>query len=254
VNPLASHGSHHRKGWYKCACCPPNVARTFASLGQYAFASSPDDVYVNLYAACAADLDVGRGNVRVELAGDYPWDGRVAVRVAESTAGAFALRLRQPGWCEGPVAVRVNGAPQPAAAERGYLVVRRTWRAGDRVELDLPMPVRRLAGHPYIEETAGRVALSRGPIVYCVEQADITAKVPALRLPPDAELRPERAPLLGGAAILRGAAAAVVVPSTAPLYGGAAPRAAEPAALTAVPYCAWDNREPGAMRVWLPVA
>ena len=230
------------------------MARTFASLGQYAFATSPADVHVNLYASGSADLDVGRGKVRLELSGDYPWDGRVTVKVADTTAGTFALRLRRPGWCAEAPAVRVNGAPQPAASERGYLVVRRDWRAGDRVELDLPMPVRRMESHPFVEDTAGRVALSRGPIVYCVEQADVAAKLPALRLPADAELRPERGLLLGGATVLRGTAAAIVVPPAAPLYAGAAPRATEPAAVTAVPYATWDNREPGAMRVWLPTA
>jgi DUF1680 family protein len=254
VNPLASHGAHHRKDWYGCACCPPNVARTFASLGQYAFATSPADVHVNLYASGSADLDVGRGKVRLELSGDYPWDGRVTVKVADTTAGTFALRLRRPGWCAEAPAVRLNGAPQPAASERGYLVVRRDWRAGDRVELDLPMPVRRMESHPFVEATAGRVALSRGPIVYCVEQADVVAKLPALRLPANAELRPERGLLLGGATVLRGTAAAIVVPPAAPLYAGADPRATEPTAVTAVPYATWDNREPGAMRVWLPTA
>jgi DUF1680 family protein len=254
VNPLASHGSHHRKEWYACACCPPNVARTFASLGQYAFSSSPADVYVNLYAAASADLEVARGRVRLDLTGDYPWDGRVAVTVADNTAGAFALRLRRPGWCADAVSLRVNGAPAPTAEERGYLVVRREWRPGDRVELALPMPVRRLEGHPYIEQTRGRVALSRGPIVYCVEQKDVSAPLPALRLPAVADLQPERTSVLGGATQLRGPAEAVVVPASLPLYARPAPRATEPAVLIAVPYCAWDNREPGAMRVWLPVA
>jgi DUF1680 family protein len=254
VNPLASRGTHHRQDWYRCACCPPNVARTFAGLGRHAFATSADDVYVNLYAASAADLDVGRGKARLRLAGAYPWDGRVTITVDETTAGAFALRLRKPGWCDGPAAVRVNGAPPAATAERGYLVVRRDWRPGDRVELDLPMPVRRIEGHPYVEQTAGRVALGRGPIVYCVEQADVSAPLPALRLPAAAELRPEREASLGGAVVLRGSARALVVGEGAPLYAGAGARAAQAVPLTAVPYGAWDNRVAGAMRVWLPTA
>jgi DUF1680 family protein len=253
VNPLASRGAHHRKDWYRCACCPPNVARTFASLGRHAFATSADDVYVNLYAAGRADLDVGRGRVRLELAGDYPWDGRVRITVTDTTAGAFALRLRQPGWCDGSAAVRVNGAPQGPPLERGYLVVRRDFRAGDTVELDLPMPVRRIQGHPYVEQTAGRVALGRGPIVYCVEQGDVASPVAGLRLPAAAELRPERDPSLGGAAVLRGSARAVTVDADAPLYG-VATRDTRAVPFTAVPYATWDNREPGAMRVWLPTS
>ncbi|MFN8091931.1 MAG: glycoside hydrolase family 127 protein [Vicinamibacteria bacterium] len=253
VNPLASRGTHHRKDWYRCACCPPNVARTFAALGRHAFATSESDVYVNLYAAATADLDVGHGRARLTLAGDYPWDGRVRITVAGTTAGSFGLRLRKPAWCAGEVALRVNGAPQPAVAERGHLVVRRDWRAGDTVELDLPMPVRRIEGHPYVEQTAGRVALARGPIVYCVEQRDVAAPVPALRLPAASALRAEREAGPGGTAVLRGRAQAVVVDPGAPLYGsGGAPR--REVALTAVPYATWDNRAPGAMRVWLPTA
>jgi hypothetical protein len=253
VNPLASHGDHHRKPWFDCACCPPNVARTLASLGQYAYATGPQDVYVNLYAAGSADLAVGQGRLQLEVASQYPWDGRVALTVRESSAGSFALRLRQPGWCGEGASLRVNGEPQPAAGgERGYLVVRREWRAGDRVELDLPMPVRRLAAHPLVEEAAFRVALSRGPIVYCVEQGDVVPRLPALRLPRTAPFWAETSPLLGGATVLRGEALAIAAAAAeGPLYAPVSPRRLEPVALTAVPYCAWDNRSAGAMRVWI---
>ena len=255
MNPLASHGHHHRKPWYDCACCPPNVARTLASLGRYAYATGPDALYVNLYAAGSADLELGKGRVQLELASEYPWDGRVALTVRESSAGAFALRLRQPGWCGEGVSLRVNGEAQPAAArERGYLVLRREWRGGDRVLLELPMPVRRLAAHPLVEEAAERVALSRGPIVYCVEQADVAPRLPTLRLPRTAQLRPERSEALGGATVLRGEALAVPAVAGEPLYAPAVPRTLEPAAFTAVPYSAWDNRAAGPMRVWIASA
>jgi len=255
VNPLASHGGHHRKPWYDCACCPPNVARTFASLGRYAYASGPQDVYVQLYAAGSAELQLGAGRVRLEVASDYPWDGRVALTVAGAPAGAFALRLREPGWCAGSAQVSVNGEAQSRAArERGYLVLRRDWRAGDRVQLELPLPVRRLEAHPLVEQAAGRVALARGPIVYCVEQADTSAPVGALRLPREAVLRPEPLPALGGVPALTGEALALEVAEDAPLYAASAPRHGRSVPFRAVPYCAWDNREAGPMRVWLPTA
>lgn len=252
VNPLASHGDHHRKPWYACACCPPNVARTLATIGRHAYATGPADLYVNLYAAGQADLDVGRGRVRLDVASRYPWDGRVTLAVQESSAGPFALRLRQPGWCGEGVSLRLNGQPQPLAArERGYLVLRREWREGDRVELELPMSVRRLAAHPLVDEAAGRVALSRGPIVYCMEQEDVAAQLSALRLPDTASLRAEASDRLGGATLLRGEALAVPAAVGGPLYAPASPRRLEPAAFTAVPYCAWDNRAAGPMRVWI---
>ncbi len=254
VNPLASRGSHHRQPWFECACCPPNVARTLASLGRYAYATGPEDLYVNLYAAGGAELRLAGGAALIEIESQYPWEGRVALRVRECPDRPFALRLRQPGWCSDPVSLSVNGEPQQACVrQRGYLVLRREWRAGDRVELDLPMPVRRLQAHPLLEEATGRVALSRGPIVYCVEQADVAAPLGALRLPRDAVLRAEPSPMLGGVTVLRGDAIAVRS-EAAPLYEPVAPRRSEPTGLTAVPYGAWDNRQPGAMRVWIAEA
>jgi uncharacterized protein len=253
VNPLASHGSHHRKAWYDCACCPPNVARLVATLGGYAYATGERDVFLNLYLAGSADVDLPKGRVRLEVDSQYPWDGRVTLNVRESTAGEFALRLRVPGWCDGTVGLKVNGEAPAARREKGYLVLSRAWRGGDRVELDLPMPIRRLRGHPLIEDTADRVALSRGPIVYCVEQADTAAPLPTLRLPQGAGLRPERSDLLGGVTVLRGAAAALAVPSERRLYADA-PGSEGAAELVAVPYCTWDNRQAGPMRVWLATA
>jgi DUF1680 family protein len=255
VNPLASHGGHHRKPWYECACCPPNVARTFASLGRYAYATGAADVYVNLYAAGSAELRTGAGRVRLEVASDYPWDGRVILTLAEAPSGAFALRLREPGWCAGAAQLGVNGeAPPRAVRERGYLVLRRDWRAGDRVQLELPLPVRRIEAHPLDEQAAGRVALARGPIAYCVEQADSKLPVGALRLPREAALAPLRLPELGGAVALSGEALALELAPGAPLYSATPARRQGSVPFRAVPYCVWDNREAGPMRVWLPTA
>jgi len=252
VNPLASRGGHHRQPWFDCACCPPNLARTLASLGQYAYATSPHDVYLNLYAAGTAELETGRGRVLVETQSQYPWEGKVALAVKETSAGPFALRLRQPGWCTDPVTVRVNGEAAPATPrERGYLVLRRDWKPGDTVELELPMPVRRVQAHPWVEGSAGRFALCRGPIVYCLEQADASAPLPSLRLPRAGALRAEALPALGGAVVLHGEAAAVQAGSDDPLYAPLAEPRLEPARFAAVPYAAWDNREGGAMRVWI---
>lgn len=255
VNPLASTGSHHRKPWYDTACCPPNVSRLVATVGGYAYATGERDVFVNLYLAGSADVELPKGRVQVEVDSAYPWGGRVTLAIRETTAGDFALRLREPGWCGGPMSVRVNGETPPTLRrEKGYVVISRAWRAGDRVELDLPMSIRRLQGHPLIEETSGRVALSRGPIVYCVEQADVGAPLATVRLPGTAPLRAERSDRLAGATLLRGEASAVAVPSGGRLYGETtgAP-ATTGASITAVPYCVWDNGEAGPMRVWLAV-
>jgi hypothetical protein len=246
VNPLASMGSHHRQPWYQTACCPPNLARTIAGLGGYAYAVSDRDVYVNLFVQGTADT----GLARLEVTTDYPWDGRVAIALHDPRLSA--LRVRVPGWCAGRVPVRVNGQDQAATASAGYLVIRTTWQDGDRVELELPMPVRRLQSHPMAAETVGRVALARGPLVYCVEQCDHEAPVSTLVLPGTAELGlgPAEPRLLGARRLVGTAAARTDAPSDE-LYREARPHRDRAVKLTAVPYAFWDNREAGPMQVWI---
>ncbi len=259
VNPLASDGSLRRRPWYLVACCPPNLARTLAALPGYLFSSSsePDAgeaVWLHQYVAC----EVAVGGARLAVRTEYPWAGRVEVEV--QSAATFGLRLRMPGWC-GAARLSVNGTEAEVAGRPGaYVEVRRTWDPGDVVCLDLPMPVRRLAAHPSVLENAGRVALARGPLIYCVEQADGGSLDPRLvQLPAGAAVaarwRPE---LLGGVTVLETKAEAVR-PDPAwegALYreaGSVAAAAVTPlsAGLTAIPYFAWANREPGRMQVWL---
>lgn len=254
VNPLASDGTHHRRPWYGTACCPPNLARVIATLGGYAYATSERALYVNLYLQGQVAATLGGGQARVEVETDYPWDGRVALRVAEAPGAGFALRLRAPAWCTGPIGLRVNGSAEAARREQGYLVMARALRSGDRIELDLPMPVRRVEADPRVEEAAGRVALQRGPLVYCVEQVDQDRALATLALAQTAAPRSERAPsVLGG--VMRLVAEAVAFepePAEGSLYHESPyPRRSRPATLTAVPYGTWDNRTAGPMKVWV---
>jgi len=174
--------------------------------------------------------------------------------VAEAPKDGFGLRLRAPLWCTGSIGVSLNGADAAAPRERGYLVMTRPLRAGDRVVLDLPMPVKRIEADPRVEEAAGRVALQRGPLVYCAEQVDHDQPLALLALPPGAAVRAERTPsLLGG--VVRLVADAVAFepdPVEGALYRESkAPRPPRPATLTAVPYGTWDNRAAGPMKVWV---
>jgi DUF1680 family protein len=239
-NPLASdvgidwqHG-HHRQEWFGCACCPPNVTRTLAALGGYAYAASDDGVSVNLYIGGDAHAQVNGQTVSLHVTTNYPWDGRVQIAVTPETEAAFAFRLRVPAWCEGGASVQVNGAVMDASLEQGYLVVHRSWKPGDVVTLELPMAVRKVAAHPSVKEDRGCVALMRGPLVYCVEDADNDNAVPELGLP------------LHGA----GEIPVEAVWPAGRLYQTTQPSVSH--SLTAVPYYAWDNRAPGAMRVWIP--
>ena len=259
-NPLADDGTHRRRPWFGCACCPPNVARLLASLPGYLYGLSDDAVWVHLYAQSAATFDLGDRTVRISQHTDYPWEGGVEVSV-EGGGGEFALMLRLPAWCEEGCTLEVNGEALDAPFSPGsYAEIRRTWRAGDTVHLNLPMPVRRVACHPYVAENAGRVALTRGPLLYCVEGADNPGLDPRdLVLPTDEEPCASPAPsLLGGVVALDGGAEILAPDRTWEdrLYRTACPEPdgrpqAAPTTVRAVPYYAWANRDPGPMRVWL---
>ena len=244
VNPLASRGGHHRKEWYGTACCPVNVVRFLPSLPGYVYATNDDGVFVNLYAQSDATVPVKGQKVRISQDTRYPWDGKIKLTLHPQRAGPFSVFLRIPEWVEpNTVKLTVNGdriahVPQ----NNGYAPVRVVWKDGDTIELDLPMPVKRAKAHPKVEANQGRIALQRGPVVYCLEAVDNGGNVSRLALPPDAELTTEhRADLLGGVTVIKGKALARTQSG-----------AAEAVDFTAVPYHAWDHRQPGEMMVWMP--
>jgi len=253
-NPLASAGNHHRQDWFGCACCPPNLARLLASLGQYAFSTAPAALYVHLYAAGECRTEVDGTAVRLAVDTKYPWDGAVRIAVESDTPRRFAMHLRIPGWCQA-WSVKVNGrSVGDARVAKGYLCLRREWQSGDTVELDLAMPVERVAAHPGVAADVGKVALRRGPVVYCLEACDNPSGL-AVLLPRRAKLTARFVPgLLGGVSVIEGQGLAVAAKGWASeLYRPASEVETRPVRLRAIPYYAWDNRQPGAMAVWLPV-
>ena len=252
VNPLASRGDHHRQPWFDCACCPPNIARLIASLGGYIYSQGTAEVAVHLYVQSEARLRIGPQTVTIRQETGYPWDGRVRLSLGLAEPADFTLKLRVPGWCP-RARLALRGEEVPLELERGYARLRRTWRDGDVVELELEMPIERLYADPRVSADSGRVALQRGPIVYCLEQVDNGPDLAALRLPRAARLVPRFEPdLLGGVVTLVGDALRCVVDEDG-LYRTHPPRLA-PAPLRAVPYCVWDNRSPGEMLVWIAEA
>lgn len=257
VNPLASQGTHHREPWFFCPCCPPNISRVLASLGNYFYSTGASDLWVHLYAQNQASLAVDGVPVDLQVTTDYPWDGAVRLELRPETAHSFALHLRVPGWCN-DWKVQVNGAPVDGDALRnGYLTLERRWSPDDVVEMEFAMPVQAVWAHPAVRQMQGRIALQRGPIVYCLEGVDHPdiENLDRIALDPaqiGAFRAEHRADLLGGVTVLQGPAQLIDDRDwdASTLYRRNQPPKLRPITVTAVPYSVWDNRAPGEMRVW----
>lgn len=252
-NPLASRGGVTRQEWFGCACCPPNLARLLAALGQYVYSAADADVAVHLYMQNTAKVTVQGQPVTLRQETAYPWSGSISIGMDLEVPATFALHLRVPGWCR-DAELRINGKSMDLAGTvvRGYARIGREWRGGDKVELSLNMPVERVYAHPRVADDRGRVALQRGPLVYCLEEEDNAVDPDTVFLPRSAPLEAhtdER--LLDGVVTIGGAATvADVSPWDGALYRPLAAGSSR-RTITAVPYYAWDNRGPGAMRVWI---
>ncbi|MBI3922008.1 MAG: glycoside hydrolase family 127 protein [Armatimonadetes bacterium] len=251
-NPLASLGNHHRQQWFGCACCPPNVARLLASLGQYVYSTGAVSLYTHLYVGGQATTQVAGQQVTLTQETNYPWDGDVSLRLAVAQPTEFDLMLRIPRWCS-QYAISVNGKAVTTTMSRGYVEIRRTWKDGDTAELTLSMPVERVVAHPKVLSDVGKVALQRGPIVYCLEECD-NPNVLSLRVPKQAKLTTRfDKRLLGGMSVVEGEAMSPSMTGwKGKLYTKAEDVKIKPVRFRAIPYFAWDNREPGAMAVWVP--
>ncbi|MBB6734187.1 glycoside hydrolase family 127 protein [Cohnella zeiphila] len=237
VNPLASKGDHHRVEWFGTSCCPTNLVRYLPSIGQYAYARTDDGLAVNQFLNGEAEFEAGGGlRVKLKQTTNYPWDGKVELAVNPERTGSFVVRLRVPGWCRG-YKLKVGGesvSGAEALTDRGYLVLDREWSPGDSIVLELDMPVEAVRARAEVEADRGRMAVQRGPVVYCVEQADnpdLTYDDFTLsaREPLHLHYRPD---LLGGVTVLAGKE-----------------HSGKPCVL--IPYYAWDNREAGFMQVWI---
>ena len=250
--PLASWGDFERSPWFGVPCCPTTIARFVPSIGQYIYSRSADGLWVNLFAASEADAELEGGRVRLTQTSGYPWKGDVTIEVAPDAPREFTLHVRMPGWARNP-SLRVNGASVTPAVARGYAAIHRTWRKGDRVELSLPMPVERLAAHPNVLHSRGKVAIRRGPLVYALEEADNPVPLRRTILPRNAAFETPFDPELAGGVVritTQGLLRAEL-DWEGRLYQPAAASAAKPVALSAVPYAIWGNRGMGEMIVWI---
>jgi DUF1680 family protein len=264
-NPLSSdgkyrfnQGSTQRAPWFGVACCPGNVVRFLPSFPGYVYAFEGDALYVNLFVAGRGDVDMGGRKVIVRQQTRYPWDGKVKIILGPQPEGEFTVAVRIPGWARGEVipgdlyrffdkvearpTLKVNDNEMVLDTTDGFTRVRRVWSEGDTIALEMPMPVRRIAARKEVAADLGRVALQRGPLVYCAEWPDQPGRhVLNLLLPDETPLKPEwRSDLLGGVMVLRGRMQALQADGTFKEQD-----------FTAIPYYAWANRGPGEMVVWI---
>jgi DUF1680 family protein len=252
-NPLESAGDRERSEYFEVACCPANLARLLARLPGLVYARSAESVFVNLFVGSRARIPVAGEEIALRQRTRYPWEGEVRLEISPPRPVKFAVRIRIPAWAasgttpgglyafrpasgRAAVRLRVNGRAVPLREDKGYAVIAREWRAGDRMELDLPMPVLRVHADSRVAADRGRVALQRGPLVYCLEGAGNGGHVLDLTLPAGSRVAARYEPaLLGGVEVLRGIA----------LQRGRRER------FTAIPYFAWANRGKSEMTVWM---
>lgn len=259
-NPLESMGQHERQRWFGCACCPGNITRFMASVPLYMYATQANDIYVNLYIQSKARLTTEANQVTLEQTTAYPWEGKVTLTVTPETEQEFALRLRIPGWAQdspvptdlyaftgkaGAYSVSVNGKKVHARLYDGYATIHRRWKAGDVVEVDLPMDVRRVKANDKVEDDRGKLAIERGPIVFCLEGKDQPDGHVFNKFIPDGTPMTASydADLLNGVVVLTGTAKEVEKDGTV-----------KDVAFKAIPYSTWNNRGADQMAVWIPAS
>ena len=252
TNPLSSHGQHHRQPWFGCACCPTNVVRFIPQVGGYFYASTASSLWVNLYASNQATVSMGEQMVNIHQESNYPWQGWTKLTLEPDKTNDFQLCLRQPNWAK-QVGLKLNGQIlEITSNSNGYLEITRAWRAGDVVEVNFDMSVERIIANPQAKANNGKLALRRGPLVYCLEATDNDGSVRDIALPRNSPLKAKFEPnLLDGVVILQGPAnRRISADWGTELYKTAS--LDQETQITAIPYFAWDNRESGQMAVWLP--
>ena len=261
-NPLTSYGQHKRSPWFTCACCPSNVTRFVPSVPGYVYATQGNDLYINLFVQNEAEIQTDSQVVHIKQETDYPWNGKIVIAIDPEKAKTFTISVRIPGWARNqPVPsdlysylkasdekprLQVNGTPLDFTVENGFVHIEGKWKKGDTIALELPMPIRRVLSQKKVEENTGRVALERGPLVYCAEWVDNQGYVSNIVLQDDAVLEPQfRENLINGMIRLHGKTTALKYDKD-----GKTPIKTKQG-LVAIPYYAWAHRGQGEMIVWL---
>ena len=264
-NPLASTGRGSRREWFGTACCPANIARLIASLGDYVYAKNETGIWVNLFVGSDTKLNIGKNEVAVKMETNYPLDGKVKINIDPVKPASFALHIRKPGWCSGtavpgnlynytgidaissPISFTVNGKPAEFTEANGYYIINRGWKKGDVVDYDMAMKVKQVASREEIKTNQGRIALQRGPLVYCIEGADNDGKALNIVFPPNTIIKEEPFTVLNEKVI----ALKMNLPAVVINADGLGLQTVKKD-IIAIPYYTWCNRGKNQMQVWLP--
>ena len=262
-NPLASVGNNARKDWFGTACCPSNIARLIASIGNYIYGYNAQELWVNLYVGSKTNLNIGKTVVPIEMKTNYPWDGKVSISFQPKTKTTFGLKLRIPGWLLGEASpgglynftkadtskytVLLNGKPIESTVEKGYISIQRQWKAGDTIQINLPMVVQRIESRKEVKANMQRVALQRGPLLYCVEAADNAGNTSTVVLPRNSVIN-----TISGNVLSEKIIALETMGNALNISTDGQTVQTLPVKITSIPYYTWSNRGKGQMQVWLP--
>jgi DUF1680 family protein len=264
-NPLESKGQHSRSAWFGCACCPSNICRFIPSVPGYVYAKKGTELYVNLFMNNSATVDLNGEHINIEQVTDYPWSGKIVIKVNPEKGKVFSMMIRIPGWANNQVVpsdlyhfksadqskvfIKVNNRNSKYDVKNGYAVISREWKKGDQLSVELPMPVREIVAHDAIKDDTGKVALQRGPLVYCAEWPDTSdGHILNLYLDRENSYSTEYLPqLLNGVTIIKS-----VINNPDKNKNETVKDNLQ--SFTAIPYYAWANRGKGEMAVWIPLA
>ena len=244
-----------RQKWFGCACCPPNIARLLSSLAGYAFEENEHELYVNLYTGGVLNTRKNGRENQITFETDYPWNGQVKITMENQEDTEFTLALRIPGWCSS-CSLKINGEEVEAVPEKGYVLLNKVWKNEDNILLEMDMPVRLVEANPKVREDIGKAVVMRGPLVYCLEEADNGPQLQQIYLKEEPKFCTEFQPeLLKGVVTIKAEGKRVSSHGWEGegLYRTYTGKQFEDAELKFIPYYAWTNRTPGEMAVWVRV-
>ena len=254
-----------RSGWFECSCCPTNIARLLPSIPGYMYAQKEDDLYINLFINSSANFTIKNKSVLMSQQNNYPWDGALVFNINPAASVNFNVLVRLPGWSVNQavpsdlyqfqnnsqsqkILIEVNGVAVDYTIKQGYAVINRTWKKNDKLQVNLPMEIRRVVANQKIKEDIGKIALQRGPLMYCAEWADNNGKTSNLIIPASANFTSEFKPeMLNGVTVLKSQVPAIIISNNQSI-------ATVQQAFTAIPYYSWANRGKGEMMLWFPVS